>query len=109
MTLDRAEDSPIATTLTMDVDHFGGLKLEDFPVHESVLEKKKNAALAQGAPRKSPQKVTEDFVPLECILKPHVSILEQRKSDQSLLSKYQTVKEISISGGIPNPHEDTDQ
>ena len=122
MTLDRAEDSPIATTLTTNnTDSFGGLKLEDLPVHESVLEKKRDEALAKRAPRKSPQRVPEPFVPLECILKPHVSILERRKSDQNLVSKYQTSKEkdnqtnkndtvdVDVNDDPSNPHDGEDQ
>lgn len=73
---------------------FEGLSLGDLKPHESILERRRNAALAQNEPRKSPQRPVEACEPL--VLKPHICKIAQRKEDASLVERYKTAREQNI-------------
>ncbi|KAI8110694.1 hypothetical protein M9435_002368 [Picochlorum sp. BPE23] len=58
---------------------FGGIRLDDLPRHESVLERRKKEALEKNEPRKSPTRPIDTREPLNSILRPHLSRLEREK------------------------------
>ncbi len=92
----------VSHTIIIDVA-FEGLSLGDLKPHESVLEQRRNAALAQNEPRKSPQRPVGAWEPLESLLKPHVCKIAQRKEDMSLLDKYKTPREQQ-NVSLDSPH-----
>lgn len=56
---------------------FAGIRLDDLPRHESVLERRRKEALQKNEPRRSPTKPVDARSPL--VLKPHLSRLEREK------------------------------
>lgn len=64
-------------------ESFQGISLSSLPKHVSVLERRKNAALEKGEPRRCPSYQAKDVVmteSLDSILKPHVSRLDREKA-----------------------------
>lgn len=83
-TVDRRGSNPVSADdghqeYVPTAKAFGGIRLDDLPRHESVLERRKKEALQKNEPRKSPTRPLDTCQPLDSILRPHFSRLEREK------------------------------